>query len=109
VSTSVSAKRKQGVCENFNVRVGIWEDFWQTLVNEEGNHKYTLRSPRTKEPMRQIDAQQLVDLIALSAWKSAEPGVIFFDNINKYNQLISARHGPLRATNACGEQSLYPY
>ena len=109
VEKFVTAKTKPGVFENFNVSVGIWEDFWQALVNKEGNHKYTLRSPRSREPMRQIDAQQLVDLIALSAWKSAEPGVIFFDNINKYNPMIDARHGPLRATNPCGEQSLYPY
>ncbi|HXG05948.1 MAG TPA: adenosylcobalamin-dependent ribonucleoside-diphosphate reductase [Nitrososphaera sp.] len=105
----VTAKTKPGVFENFNISVGIWEDFWQALVNKEGNHKYTLRSPRTKAPIRQIDAQQLIDLIALSAWKSAEPGVIFFDNINKYNPMINARKGPLRATNPCGEQSLYPY
>jgi ribonucleoside-diphosphate reductase alpha chain len=109
VEKFVTAKTKPGVFENFNVSVGIWEDFWQALVNKEGNHKYTLRSPRSREPMRQIDAQQLVDLIALSAWKSAEPGVIFFDNINKYNPMINARQGPLRATNPCGEQSLYPY
>jgi ribonucleoside-diphosphate reductase alpha chain len=109
VEKFVTAKTKPGVFENFNVSVGIWEDFWQALVNKEGNHKYALRSPRTREPMRHIDAQQLVDLIALSAWRSAEPGVIFFDNINKYNPLINARHGPLRATNPCGEQSLYPY
>ncbi len=105
----VTAKTKPGVFENFNVSVGIWEDFWQALVNKEGNHKFTLRSPRTREPIRQIDAQQLIDLIALSAWRSAEPGVIFFDNINRYNPLINARNGPLRATNPCGEQSLYPY
>jgi ribonucleoside-diphosphate reductase alpha chain len=105
----VTAKTKPGVFENFNVSVGIWDDFWKTLVSKDGNHKYPLHSPRMKEPMRQIDAQQLVDLIALSAWKSAEPGVIFFDNINKYNPLIRARGGPLRATNPCGEQSLYPY
>ncbi|HVD20571.1 MAG TPA: adenosylcobalamin-dependent ribonucleoside-diphosphate reductase, partial [Nitrososphaera sp.] len=105
----VTAKTKPGVFENFNVSVGIWDDFWKTLVSKDGNHKYPLRSPRMKEPMRQIDAQQLVDLIALSAWKSAEPGIIFFDNINKYNPLIGARGGPLRATNPCGEQSLYPY
>ena len=105
----VTAKTKPGVFENFNVSVGIWDDFWKTLVSKDGNHKYPLHSPRMKEPMRQIDAQQLVDLIALSAWKSAEPGVIFFDNINKYNPLIGARGGPLRATNPCGEQSLYPY
>jgi ribonucleoside-diphosphate reductase alpha chain len=49
-----------------------------------------------------------MELIALSAWKSAEPGVIFFDNINKYNPCINAKGGPLRATNPCGEQSLYP-
>jgi ribonucleoside-diphosphate reductase alpha chain len=48
-------------------------------------------------------------LIAQSAWKSAEPGLIFFDNINKYNVFAKARGGPLRATNPCGEQSLYPY
>lgn len=105
----VTAKTKPGVFENFNVSVGIWEEFWQALVNREGNHKYPLRNPRTREPVRQADAQQLVDLIALSAWKSAEPGVIFFDNINKYNPCIGAKGGPLRATNPCGEQSLYPY
>lgn len=109
VEKFVTAKTKPGVFENFNVSVGIWDDFWKALVNKEGNHKYALRSPRTREPVRQIDAQQLIDLIALSAWKSAEPGVIFFDNINKYNPCISARQGPLRATNPCGEQSLYPY
>jgi ribonucleoside-diphosphate reductase alpha chain len=105
----VTAKTKPGVFENFNVSVGIWDDFWKALVSKDGNHKYPLHSPRMKEPMRHIDAQQLIDLIALSAWKSAEPGVIFFDNINKYNPLIGARGGPLRATNPCGEQSLYPY
>ncbi len=109
VEKFVTAKTKPGVFENFNVSVGIWEDFWKALVNKEGNHKYTLRNPRTKEPVRHIDAQQLVDLIALSAWKSAEPGIIFFDNINKYNPCIGAKGGPLRATNPCGEQSLYPY
>jgi ribonucleoside-diphosphate reductase alpha chain len=104
----VIAKTKPGIFENFNVSVGIWEDFWNSLTHKE-NHKYTLRNPRTHEPAKQIDSHQLIDLIAFSAWKSAEPGVIFFDNINKYNPLIVSKGGPLRATNPCGEQSLYPY
>jgi ribonucleoside-diphosphate reductase alpha chain len=104
----ITAKTKPGVFENFNVSVGVWEDFWKSLVNKD-NHKYTLRNPRTHEPLKQIDSHQLIDLIAFSAWKSAEPGVIFFDNINKYNPIINAKGGPLRATNPCGEQSLYPY
>ena len=51
----------------------------------------------------------MIDLIALSAWKSGEPGLIFFDIINKYNVFAKARGHPIRATNPCGEQSLYPY
>ena len=103
----ITMKTKPGMYENFNVSVGIWSDFWKSLVNKE-DHKYSLRNPRTKVNVKHIDSHQLMELIALSAWKSAEPGVIFFDNINKYNPCMDAKGGPLRATNPCGEQSLYP-
>ncbi len=104
----ITAKTKPGVLENFNVSVGVWEDFWEALVNS-NDGKYMLRSPRDKSPIREVNAHHLIDLIALSAWKSAEPGLIFFDLINKYNVFAKARGAPLRATNPCGEQSLYPY
>ena len=104
----VTNKTEPGVLENFNVSVGVWEDFWNTLVNS-SDEKYVLRSPRDNSPIKEINPHHLIDLIALSAWKSAEPGLIFFDNINKYNVFAKARGGPLRATNPCGEQSLYPY
>ncbi|MEJ2258951.1 MAG: adenosylcobalamin-dependent ribonucleoside-diphosphate reductase [Nitrosopumilaceae archaeon] len=108
VEKFITNKTQPGVLENFNVSVGIWEDFWHSLVNTaDGN--YMLRSPRDKKPVKEINAHQLIDLIALSAWKSAEPGLIFFDQINKYNVFAKARQAPLRATNPCGEQSLYPY
>jgi len=104
----ITNKTEAGVLENFNVSVGIWEDFWDALVNTEDG-KFMLRSPKGREPIREINAHQLIDLIALSAWKSAEPGLIFFDKINQYNVFAKARGSPLRATNPCGEQSLYPY
>ena len=108
VEKFITNKTEPGVLENFNVSVGIWEDFWHALVNtDDGN--YVLRSPRDKKPVKEINAHQLIDLIALSAWQSAEPGLIFFDQINKYNVFAKARQAPLRATNPCGEQSLYPY
>jgi len=102
----ITNKTEPGVLENFNISVGIWEDFWHSLVNTDGN--YVLRSPRDKKPVKEINSHQLIDLIALSAWKSAEPGLIFFDQINKYNVFAKARQTPLKATNPCGEQSLYP-
>lgn len=108
VEKFITNKTEPGILENFNVSVGIWEDFWSALVDsEDGN--YVLRSPKDRKPVKEINAHQLIDLIALSAWKSAEPGLIFFDQINKYNVFAKARQAPLRATNPCGEQSLYPY
>ena len=104
----ITNKTEPGILENFNVSVGIWEDFWNALVNS-SDGAYTLRSTRDQSAVREINAHHLIDLIATSAWKSAEPGLIFFDNINKHNVFAKARGGPLRATNPCGEQSLYPY
>lgn len=109
----ITNKTEPGVLENFNVSVGIWEDFWEALVNdsEEGGagDAYMLRSPKSKKPVKEVRAHNLIDMIAMSAWRSAEPGLIFFDQINKYNVFAKARQEPLRATNPCGEQSLYPY
>jgi ribonucleoside-diphosphate reductase alpha chain len=107
VEQFISRKQVPGVLENFNVSVGVWEDFWKAVVSDDG--KYMLRSPRDHKPIKEINAHKLIDSIANSAHASAEPGLIFFDNINKYNVFAKARGGPLRATNPCGEQSLYPH
>ena len=103
----ISNKTEPGVLENFNVSVGIWEDFWDALVNTKDG-KYMLHTSKHL-PVREISSHQVLDHIAHSAWASAEPGIIFFDLINKYNVFAKARNGPIRATNPCGEQSLYPY
>ena len=108
VEKFITNKTEAGVLENFNVSVGIWEDFWKALVDTKDG-RYVLHSPHSKKPVKDVSAHQLIDLIAMSAWKSAEPGLIFFDQINKYNVFAKARQAPLRATNPCGEQSLYPY
>ncbi len=100
----ITAKSTPNVLENFNVSVGIWDDFWEAYRN---NAKYPLRNPRNGKIVKYVESKQLLDLIAISAWKSAEPGVIFLDNINKYN-VMKRIQGLLRATNPCGEQSLYP-
>ncbi len=100
----ITAKTTPNVLENFNVSVGIWDDFWDVYKK---NARYPLRNPRNNKIMKYVDSKQLLDLIAISAWKSAEPGVIFLDNVNKYN-VMKRVQGLLRATNPCGEQTLYP-
>ena len=101
----VEAKSEPGVLENFNVSVGIDTDFWNALIN---NTQHTLVSPRTGQDIDTIDTNYLLEKIATCAWRAAEPGVIFFDNVNKHNVMYDCK-GPIRATNPCGEQSLYPF
>ena len=66
----VTNKTEPGVLENFNVSVGVWDDFWSALVDSKDG-KYMLRSTRDDLPVKEINAHHLIDLIANSAWKSA--------------------------------------
>ncbi len=101
----IAVKTKAGVYENFNLSVGIWEDYWEALTS--GKSEFQLFHKTHHQKDRLVNPQQLWDLIARSAWDSAEPGVIFFDNINRVNHMRNEL-GPIRATNPCGEQALPP-
>ena len=102
----ISAKDKEGAYENFNLSVGIWEDFWEYLAN---NANYPLINPHMKKVWREINAKTLFHSIAYHAWLRADPGVLFFDNINKRNALAGVKGGLIRVTNPCGEEPLYPF
>ncbi len=83
----IKTKQKPGMLENFNVSVGTDAEFWDAV---ESGADYHGRS-----------AAAILDHIAESAHRSAEPGLIFFDNHNRHNMLERARGGPLRSTNPC--------
>ena len=53
----------------------------------------------------QLYAPYVMDKIAELAWKTADPGMIFLDEINRNNPLPNL--GPMEATNPCGEQPLH--
>ncbi len=105
----IHAKEKNigtNVLSNFNISVGIWEDFWEAL--KEGK-RYPLINPRTGERVKDIDPKSLFEELAYMAWAKADPGVVFFDVINKRNVLEPAKGEKIRATNPCGEEPLYDY
>jgi ribonucleoside-diphosphate reductase alpha chain len=91
----ISVKQTPGVLENFNISVGVDDGFMKAVEHDE---EYALMNPRTKEPARRINAKGLFKLIAYSAWKSAEPGVLFMDTINRANPTPKYT---INATNPC--------
>ncbi len=97
----IHAKEKNtgtNVLSNFNISVGLWEDFWEAL--KEGK-RYPLINPRTGEKVKEIDPKSLFEELAYMAWAKADPGVVFFDVINRRNVLEPAKGEKIRATNPC--------
>ncbi len=98
---------------NFNLSVSVTDEFMATLrKNPQQEHK--VRNPRTGRESAISGAdgkpwtvEQIFDLMVEKAWRSGEPGLIFYDRINAANP--TPRLGSIEATNPCGEQPLLPY
>ncbi|MFH1785181.1 MAG: ATP cone domain-containing protein [Candidatus Micrarchaeota archaeon] len=95
VEEFITMKQTPGVMENFNVSVMADNNFMKAV---ETNSEYNLINPRSREPIRKVNARSLFKLIAYSAWKSAEPGLLFIDEINAKNPTPDDE---IHATNPC--------
>ncbi len=100
----VAVKRNPHELQSFNLSVGITDGFMKAL---EQDVDHALINPRNNRIVKKISAQALFHLIAECAWESGEPGLLFLDRINRYNP--TPFHGPIEATNPCGEQPLLAY
>ncbi|MFN3568490.1 MAG: adenosylcobalamin-dependent ribonucleoside-diphosphate reductase, partial [Caldimicrobium sp.] len=100
----ITANSNPQELQNFNLSVGIKDDFVEAL--KKGTF-YSLINPRTGKETRRIEAEKLFSLICEMAWLSGDPGLIFLDTINRFNP--TPHLGKITATNPCGEQPLLPY
>lgn len=98
----IEAKEKPGFLENFNISVAATDDFMKKTRCGGG---IELINPRNGEAAGGLDAPELMNLIANSAWRGGDPGVIFIDRINAAHPIP----GTIEATNPCGEQPLLPF
>jgi len=104
VSEFIVAKQNPSLLSNFNVSVGVTDDFMEAAALDES---YWLVNPRNNKKVKQLKARELWNLIARSAWASGDPGVVFIDEINRHNP--TPEIGQIESTNPCGEQPLLPY
>lgn len=107
----IDAKLQEGKVTGANISIKIDDEFMNAVKNNSNYvHKYPIDSPNpvyTKE----INAKKLWDKIIHNAWKSAEPGILFWDTIEK--ESIPDCYGDFgfktTSTNPCGEIPLCPY
>ena len=107
----IDAKMTEGKVTGANVSVKIDDDFMKSVTTGTPyEQKYPIDSD-TPLVSNKIDAGELWKKIIHNAWKSAEPGVLFWDTIQR--ESIPDCYADLGfktvSTNPCGEIPLCPY
>ncbi|MDP4209483.1 MAG: adenosylcobalamin-dependent ribonucleoside-diphosphate reductase [Bacteroidota bacterium] len=107
----IDAKMEAGKVTGANVSVKIDNEFMNAVVNNTPYvQQYPIDSP---EPVykKEINARDLWNKIIHNAWKSAEPGILFWDTI--INESVPDSYAKFGyrtvSTNPCGEIPLCPY
>ena len=107
----IDAKMTEGKVTGANVSVKIDDAFMQAAID---NQPYVQQFPidsDSPEVKKEISAKTLWEKIVHNAWKSAEPGVLFWDTIER--ESIPDCYADLGfrtvSTNPCGEIPLCPY
>ncbi|MBQ4367107.1 MAG: adenosylcobalamin-dependent ribonucleoside-diphosphate reductase, partial [Muribaculaceae bacterium] len=105
------AKMTEGKVTGANVSVRIDDDFMKAAVEgKEYTQQYPVRSDNPTYE-KKVDAAKLWEKIIHNAWKSAEPGVLFWDTITRESVPDCYADLGFRtiSTNPCGEIPLCPY
>ena len=107
----IDAKMEEGKVTGANVSVRIDDDFMRAAVEGKTYHQqYPVESDKPIYE-QETDAARLWAKIVHNAWKSAEPGILFWDTITR--ESVPDCYADLGfktiSTNPCGEIPLCPY
>ncbi len=99
----IKCKSNKSQLNNFNISVGVTDVFMEAA---EKGLDYDLIDPRNQEVTGQLNATAVYQELVQQAWTTGDPGIIFLDEINRYNTTPGL--GDIESTNPCGEQPLLP-
>ena len=93
--------KKDGELKNFNISVMITDNFMEA-VEKDLPWNLTFKD----KIYNTLPARELFSLLVTNAWETGDPGILFYDEINRKIPNI-ADH--MHSSNPCGEQMLLPY
>lgn len=100
----ITAKAQPDVLNNFNLSVGITEEFISAVT---ADNMFSLINPRNGQVIATIAAREIFDRLVYMAWTNGEPGLFFLDTVNRANP--TPELGVFESPNPCSEQPLLPY
>ncbi len=89
---------------HINYSIAVTHKFMEAARKEQ---EWELVNPRNGAITARISARGILEEAARMAWRNGDPGLIFSDEINKYNP--TPHVGVLETVNLCGEQPLLSY
>jgi ribonucleoside-diphosphate reductase alpha chain len=95
----IRAKQVEGELSNFNISVMVPDAFME-LIEADRTHEIWNRQTG-------MTAGSTLSEIVEGIWRNGEPGVLFYDRINRDNYTPAL--GDISATNPCGEEPLLPF
>lgn len=102
----IDIKTKENSVTKANISVRVTDDFMKAVENN-ADWKMTFTRPETGETIeRTIPAKQLFNRLCENNWNWAEPGMLFWDNITKYNLLSENSEFEYAGVNPCAEEPL---
>ena len=104
VRAFIHAKDDGVTAQRFNLSLAVGDSFLEAAASGE---EIALVDPRDGEERGREDAAALLDEAVRSAWLSGDPGMVFFDTVNRANPTPAL--GRIEATNPCGEVPLLPW
>jgi len=107
----IDAKMTEGKITGANVSVRIDDEFMNAAVEDKPYVQQFPIDADQPEVKKEISARKLWNKIVHNAWKSAEPGVLFWDTILRESlpDCYSDQGFRTVSTNPCGEIPLCPY
>jgi ribonucleoside-diphosphate reductase alpha chain len=103
IMSFIKCKSNKRELNNFNISVGVTDVFMEAVEKE---LDYDLIDPRNQDVVGQLNAMAVYQELIQQAWTTGDPGIIFLDEINRYNTTPGL--GEIESTNPCGEQPLLP-
>lgn len=102
----IDIKTKGNSVTKANISVRVTDDFMKAVEND-ADWTMTFTRPETGETIeRTIPAKQLFKRLCENNWNWAEPGMLFWDNITKYNLLSENSDFEYAGVNPCAEEPL---
>jgi len=92
----ISCKEVDGGLSNMNISVAITDDFIRALDDD---IPFNLVTPFDGSVKSIIDPHEIWNNITQMAWKTGDPGILFIDNVNKYNVLSALMN--IECANPC--------